>query len=45
LRFEGADLLPLEPSRELGADNVRVYEGWLGLGAEERRRLELDQVI
>jgi CoA:oxalate CoA-transferase len=45
LRFDGVEPLPLETSRELGADNVRVYEGWLGLSADERRGLEADEVI
>ncbi len=32
LRFEGSDLVPLQPSARLGADNQAVYGDWLGLG-------------
>jgi CoA:oxalate CoA-transferase len=45
LRFDGVEPLPIQASRELGADNARVYEGWLGLSAEERRTLESNEVI
>jgi CoA:oxalate CoA-transferase len=45
LRFDGLDPLPIEPSRELGADNAEVYEEWLGIGADERRQLERDEII
>ena len=45
LRFDRLDPLPIEPSRELGADNAEIYEGWLGLSGDERRELERDEVI
>jgi CoA:oxalate CoA-transferase len=45
LRFDGLSPLPIEPSRELGADNARIYGAWLGLPEEELRALERDEVI
>jgi len=45
LRFEGADPMPIVPSRRLGEDNHVVYGDWLGLSAEEIAALEREAVI
>lgn len=44
LRY-GEDPPPIEPSKELGADNARVYGEWLGLGAEGVETLRAEGVI
>src|SRR5205807_10492560 len=41
LRFRGEELVPLVPSRALGADNEEVF-GRLGLGLEEVEKLRED---
>ncbi|MFN0318024.1 MAG: CaiB/BaiF CoA transferase family protein [Burkholderiales bacterium] len=45
LRFEGAEPMPLTPSRKLGEDNARVYGGWLGMPATEIEQLTREGVI
>lgn len=45
LRFDGAPQAKLEPSRALGADNEKIYRGWLGLGADEFDTLQRVGVI
>lgn len=44
LRY-GEDPPPIEPSKELGADNDRVYGEWLGLGAAGVEALRAEAVI
>ncbi len=45
LRFEGSELVPLEPSVKLGADGDAVYGDWLGRSAEELAELRAEKVI
>jgi CoA:oxalate CoA-transferase len=45
MRYDGADPLPHEPSRALGADNETVLSGWLGKSQDEVARLAKDGVI
>jgi crotonobetainyl-CoA:carnitine CoA-transferase CaiB-like acyl-CoA transferase len=45
LRFEGTDPLPIEPTGQLGRDNMVVYRDWLGLPQDEVERLVATQVI
>ena len=45
LRFAGAAPLPLQPSGELGRDNMEVYSGWLGLNPTEVETLAREEVI
>lgn len=35
IRYEGGDLMPLRPSRPLGADREAVFGDWLGIAADE----------
>jgi CoA:oxalate CoA-transferase len=35
IRYEGSDLMPLRPSRPLGADREAVFGEWLGIAADE----------
>lgn len=39
MRYDGVAIDELRPSRELGADNAAVYQGWLGLGDQEFEEL------
>ena len=45
LRFEGAPLMPLEPSAALGAHSREILGDWLGMAADEIDALERDGVI
>ena len=45
LRFEGEERLALEPSHGLGADNLSVYGGWLGLSEQELADMARDGVF
>lgn len=45
LRFDGAEPMPIEPSRELGADNAAVYSEWLRLTPDDIAQLARDKVI
>ncbi len=45
LRFEGAEPMPLRPSRRLGEDNRAVYGDWLGLSNGEIEALQAEAVI
>jgi formyl-CoA transferase len=45
LRFEGADPLPIIPSRQLGEDNRAVYGEWLGLSSADIEALQGEGVI
>jgi CoA:oxalate CoA-transferase len=45
LRFDGADLVPLRPSSQLGADNDAVFGGWLGRQPNEMAELRAQKVI
>ncbi len=45
MRYDGAQPLPIVPSRRLGEDNEEVYGGWLGLAAAERAALHADGII
>ncbi len=45
LRFEGAEPLPIRPSRKLGEDNVAVYGDWLGISKSEIAALQAEGVI
>jgi crotonobetainyl-CoA:carnitine CoA-transferase CaiB-like acyl-CoA transferase len=45
LRFAGAPPRPIEPSRELGADNAAVYGTWLGLSPAQLSALQRECVI
>ncbi|MBV8836513.1 MAG: CoA transferase [Alphaproteobacteria bacterium] len=45
MRFAGAPLTKLTPSAPLASDNARVYGEWLGLSAEELKKLAADEVI
>jgi formyl-CoA transferase len=45
LRFGVQEPLPIQASRELGADNAEIYEGWLGLSRDEVQRMEREDVI
>lgn len=45
LRFEGADPLPIIPSRQLGQDNAAVYGDWLGLSKNQIDVLKTEGVI
>jgi formyl-CoA transferase len=45
MRYEGTPLRPLEPSRELGADNVAVLQEVLGLSGAEIREVQDASII
>jgi CoA:oxalate CoA-transferase len=45
MRYEGAEPMPIVPSRKLGEDNRQVYGQWLGKSAEEIESLEALGVI
>ena len=45
MRYEGAEPLPITPSRRLGQDNEQVYGTWLGLPADEIEKLTADGII
>jgi crotonobetainyl-CoA:carnitine CoA-transferase CaiB-like acyl-CoA transferase len=45
MRYEGAEPLPIAPSRRLGQDNERVYGEWLGLREAEVEKLRADGII
>ena len=45
LRFSDTPMPDIEPSGEVGRDNVAIYEHWLGLDAQEFAALERDKVI
>ncbi len=45
LRFHGADKVETTPSPKLGQHNVEIYNGWLGLSAEEIAELKDSGVI
>jgi crotonobetainyl-CoA:carnitine CoA-transferase CaiB-like acyl-CoA transferase len=45
LRFAGTALMPIVPSRKLGADNDAIYGDWLGLSNDERASLAKEGVI
>jgi CoA:oxalate CoA-transferase len=45
MRYAGANPLPHQPSKTLGADNEDVLAGWLGLAPEQVRKLAQDGVI
>jgi formyl-CoA transferase len=45
LSFEGTPRIPIEPSHKLGADNVKVFGGWLGHSAEELNKFAQEGVI
>jgi crotonobetainyl-CoA:carnitine CoA-transferase CaiB-like acyl-CoA transferase len=45
MRYDGAPLMPLKPSAQLGAQNAEVYSDWLGLSQVEFERLQKEEVI
>ena len=45
MRYDGVPLAPLKPSSRLGAENAEVYEGWLGISADELERLIKDGIV
>lgn len=45
IRYEGSELLPLDPSRPVGADNDRVYAELVGLDPGQLADLRRRQVI
>ena len=45
IRFDGVELMPLEPSHALGADNGQVFGSWLGKTDEELARLSAEGAI
>jgi CoA:oxalate CoA-transferase len=45
LNFEGTPRIPIEPSHKLGADNIKVFGGWLGHSDEELNRFAREGVI
>jgi formyl-CoA transferase len=45
MRYEGAEPMPIVPSRRLGEDNRKVYGDWLGIADDEIDRLRVHGVI
>jgi len=45
LNFDGVPPMPLKPSAALGAQNVEIYSGWLGLSQAELEQLQREEVI
>jgi len=45
MRYDGETIEELRPSKELGADNVSVYKGWLGVSDNEFATLERAEAI
>lgn len=45
LRYDGAPAPEIAPSKELGADNSRVYRDWLGLDEAEFAALQAEGVV
>ncbi len=45
LRFDGVEPMAIRPSGVLGADNQALFGDWLGLSADEIRRLQDEEVI
>ena len=45
IRFDGIAPMPLDPSHALGADNVRVFGGWLGKSDKDLERLAAQGAI
>ena len=45
IRFDGVELMQLEPSHALGADNGQVFGSWLGKTDDELARLSTEGAI
>jgi formyl-CoA transferase len=45
MRYEGSDMVALQPSSQLGADGDAVYGDWLGRTPEELAELRVQKVI
>jgi formyl-CoA transferase len=45
MRYEGSEMVPLQPSHTLGADGDAIYGDWLGRTPEELAELRAQKVI